>query len=236
MFSDLRATHLAATLVLVLSLVGCSSTPGGANSSRTAEIGEANAPSSKPKPISTAAPNVTSGQLTGTRTSATTPVNLTEEGAVDWAHWGSTTFTSKRTVKHLIGHWLVVGAGVPGYYTDDPRAVTFTDGDSPASATVRDGIYINGQSNGFLFDVPADTDTRTLTVHVGAFNSGATFRAHLSDHSAEDFVDTQKVCRGQSDQNYTLTYHAASPGEHLTVTWVREGGTGNVTLGGAALR
>jgi hypothetical protein len=40
---------------------------------------------------------------------------------------------------------------------------------------------------------------------------------------------------GQYDENYTLTYSAASAGQTLTVSWVMSSGTGNVTLDGAAL-
>src|SRR6202035_1196404 len=37
------------------------------------------------------------------------------------------------------------------------------------------------------------------------------------------------------DRNYTLTYTAASSGQHITISWVATSGTGNVTLNGAAL-
>ena len=40
---------------------------------------------------------------------------------------------------------------------------------------------------------------------------------------------------GAYDRNYTLAYNAASSGQTITVSWVMTGGTGNVTLNGAAL-
>jgi hypothetical protein len=208
--------------------------PGSASSTPTQDLAQGN--STPTATAGTAAPQSQTGKLTGSRDSLQSSVNLTAEGTLDWAHWGTTTMTSKRGVQHVIGNWSIVGSGPATYYKDDPRAVIFADGDTPMSAAVHDGIFVDGQSNGFTFDAPADTNPRTLTVHVGAFNSGATFRAHLSDNSAPDFIDVQNIWQGQSDQNYTVTYYAGSAAQKLTVSWVRDGGTGNVTLAGAALR
>ncbi len=176
-----------------------------------------------------------SGSLTGSGNSATTTANLTTEGPTDWAHWGTTSLTRMSGVTPQIGPWSIVGSGQAIYYVNDHRAVTFTNGTVPTAATVTDGIYVNGQ-NGFSFTAPAGTSAHTLTVHVGSFNSGGTLRAHLSDGSAADFVDTTSTVSGSNDRNYTLSYQAASAGQTLTISWVCNSATGNVTLNGAALR
>ena len=75
-----------------------------------------------------------------------------------------------------------------------------------------------------------------MTVHVGGWNSGGTLTAHLSDGSDADFTDVVATTSGQYDRNYSLTYNAASSGQILTVTWKMTSGTGNVTLGAAALQ
>ncbi len=176
-----------------------------------------------------------SGLLTGSGNSSNSTVDLTTEGPTDWAHWGTTSLTRKNGVTPQIGGWSIVGSGPAMYYTNDPRAVSFTDGTEPTTGEVYDGIFVNGQS-GFSFTVPAGTSAHTLTVHVGGYLSGGTLTAHLSDSSAADFVDNTPAVNGQYDRNYTLTYHAASAGKTMTVKWVRNSGIGNVTLNGAALK
>jgi len=175
------------------------------------------------------------GTLTGSGTSATATANLTAEGNSDWAHWGDGSLTRKSGVSPQVSDYTVVGSGTVFTYNNDPRALTWTDGTPTGSATNNNGIYINDLQNGFSFTVPADTGTRTLTVHVGGWMSGGTLTAHLSDLSAADYVDSTTPTGGQYDRNYTLTYKAASAGQTLTVSWVTTSGAGNVTLNGAAL-
>ena len=176
------------------------------------------------------------GVLTGSGTSAAATANLTAEGSSDWVHWGDSSLTRKTGVTPQIGNYTVVGSGAVLTYNNDPRALTWTDG-TPTSAggTDTNGIYINSLQNGFAFTAPADTGTRTLTVHVGGWMSGGTLTAHLSDLSEADFVDSTTPAAGQYDRNYTLTYSAGSAGQTLTISWVATSGTGNVTLNGAAL-
>jgi hypothetical protein len=114
--------------------------------------------------------------------------------------------------------------------------LSWTDG-TPTISSVNDtnGQSIAGMGNGFSFTAPADSSTRTLIVHVGGWNSGGTFSAQVSDSSAPDFVDTTAAVGGQYDRNYTLTYHAATAGQVLSVTWTMTSGAGNVTLSSAAL-
>src|SRR5262249_33440156 len=98
------------------------------------------------------------------------------------------------------------------------------------------GVFTEGVQKGFSITAPADTTARTLTVHVGGWNSSCTFTAHLSDGSAADFVDTTTTATGQFDRNSTLTYASALPGQVLTVTWTMASSAGNLTVNGAALR
>jgi hypothetical protein len=64
---------------------------------------------------------------------------------------------------------------------------------------------------------------------VGGWESGGTFRAHLGDGSAADYVNTTATASGNYYRTYTVTYRAASSGS-LTLTWVQASGTGNVTI------
>jgi len=176
------------------------------------------------------------GSLTGAGNSATIAFNLTSEGTTDWIHWGDPTLNRKSGVTAQISNYTIVGSGQPISYTNDLRPLSWTDGTPTASSSNNnDGLYINSLQNGFSFTVPADGNTRNLTVHVGGWLSGATLTAHLSDGSAADFVDSTLPTSGQYDRNYTLTYSAASAGQTLTISWVNTTGAGNVTLNGAAL-
>ncbi len=174
--------------------------------------------------------------LAGFGNSDASTVNLTQEGAADWVHWGVAGLNRKSGVSALISNYGVVGSGPVMSYTNDPRTLIWSDGTPTAGGSDNEGIYINSPQNGFSFTVPADSTIRTLTVHVGGWFSAGTFTAHLSDTSAPDYVDSTAPASGPYDRNYTLTYSAASVGQTLTITWVNTSIGGNVTLNGAALR
>ena len=178
---------------------------------------------------------VIGGNLSGSGNSATTTDNLTSEGTADWVHWGDTVLNRKSGVTPQIANYTVVGSGSVLSYSNDPRALSWTDGTPTAGGSNHNGIYINSLHNGFSFTAPADTNSRTLTVHVGGWLSGGTLTASLSDRSAAAYADSTTPASGQYDRNYALTYNAASTGQALTVTWVATSGGGNVTLNGAAL-
>jgi len=91
--------------------------------------------------------------------------------------------------------------------------------------------------------VPADQTPRKLTVFVGATNANGRLVARLSDNSASEFanVPVRKVGSRWSSV-YTLTYHAASPGQTLAVDWLQARGVASpgkavpgVSIQGAAL-
>jgi hypothetical protein len=175
------------------------------------------------------------GSLSGSGNSLTTAANLTTEGTTDWVHWGDASLTRKTGVPAQIGLYSVVGSGPVQSYTNDPRALSWTDGTPTASGSNNNGLYVNFSGNGFSFTVPADTNARKLIVHVGGWASGGTLTAHLSDTSAPDYTDTTAQASGQYDRNYTLTYSAASAGQTLTIKWVNSSNAGNVTINGVAL-
>ena len=181
-------------------------------------------------------PVTTGGTLTGSGNSNTGAVDLTGEGAADWVHWGETTLIRKTGVAAQISTYSPIGTTTVGVYGNDPRSLNWSDGTPTASGTNnKRGVFISGLQSGYYITLPADITTRTLTLHVGGWNSGAALNVHLSDGSAPDFVDTVAPVSGQYDRNYTLTYSAASAGQVLMVTWTMVSGAGNVTLSGAAL-
>ena len=104
-------------------------------------------------------------------------------------------------------------------------------------------MSVSGTGRGFRVTVPADQTPRKLTLFVGATNANGRLVARLSDNSASEFanVPVRKVGSRWSGA-YTLTYHAASPGQTLAVEWIQARGVASpgkavpgVSIQGAAL-
>ena len=176
--------------------------------------------------------------------SVTTPasVNLTTEGATDWAHWGltaATSFNHKNGVVQQISNYGILGSGTIQQFGNNTNAFTWTGGTPTATANTATGVYVIGLNNGFQITVPADTTSKTLKVYVGLWAAGGRFEANLSDGSAATFVDTSLVnSGGTSNRVYTINYQAGSAGQTLIIKWTADtvfNNWSNVTLQAAAL-
>ncbi len=181
------------------------------------------------------------GALIGSMVTPYGTQELTTLGGTDWAHWGLTSasdFNHKAGVSQQISNFSIVGAGLPGRYTNNDVGFTWTDGNPTPSATyTTTGVYIAGQNKGFRITAPADTSVRTLMVYVGLWSAQGRMVAQLSDGSAPDYTDTSlSNPTAFSPGVYTFVYSAASSGQTLTVTFTQNNATsGNVTLQAAAL-
>ena len=162
-----------------------------------------------------------SGAVAGGSTST---YNLTTLGTSDWAHWNGT-YIHKSSGGSQISNVTQVGGGNYGTFTDNNRNISWSDG-TPTGSGTNDHGYIwcnNVQNAGWSFTVPADTTSRTLNVLYGGPNPGSpvvTIRAHLSDNSAADFVNSTTITSTVPEQA-TITYHAASAGQTLTITLLK---------------
>jgi hypothetical protein len=162
-----------------------------------------------------------SGSLSGSVANAAGSYNLTTLGTSDWAHWNGT-FIHKASGGTQISNVTQIGGGTYGTWTEAARNITWTDG-TPTGSGTNDHAYIwcNGTANsGWTFTVPADTSSKTLHVIAGGpANASVKIAAHLSDGSAADYTDTQ-TSANLFTKEYTITYHAASASQTLTVTVV----------------
>jgi hypothetical protein len=181
------------------------------------------------------------GSLGGAVSTATGAVNLTALGTADWVQFGVGSvvpgIVRKAGGGSQISGYTIVGAGPARPYNDDLRSASWSDGTPTASSTNNvSGVYIDAVGNGYSITVPAGTGSRTVTMLVGGWSSGGTFRAHLGDNSAADYVNTTAAVSGSYYRIYTLTYAAAST-TTLTLTWVQSAGPSyaNVTLKAVAL-
>ena len=166
--------------------------------------------------------------------------NLTDQGTLDWAHWGLATaasFDHKAGVPPQISNYTVIGPATVFRFGANRLTFSWTDGTPTSSAINTDsGVYVSGLGRGFQIEAPADATSRTLRVYVGLWKSQAKMAAHLSDGSAPDYVDTSLVnADGTAVAIYTFTYRAASSGQKLTVTYTQNSSTGNVTMEAATL-
>ncbi len=184
------------------------------------------------------------GALAGTVANPPAQVNLTTEGAADWAHWGLTSPTSfdhKSGVGQSISDFTTLGSHPVMQYSNNYSRYSWSDGTPVLAANgTPTGVFIIGQNSGFRLTVPADTTPRRLKLYVGGYGMQANFQAWLSDYSAAAYTDSS-VSNVFDDAYavYTLDYAAAYAGESLIVQYradtLFDGDFGNVTLQAATL-
>jgi len=207
----------------------------------------------QPQPVQT---GVLGGGYTVLAVAST--VDLTDEGKIDWAHWGldlPTDVDRKMGGTNVLGDFGVIGLNTTGgplevqEFGDNFTGYSWTDGTPNASASNSGtGVYLGqpgsfagpGANSGFTLSVPADTSIRALKVYVGAYGCRMHFEAALSDGSAPAFVDESFANPGDGPNRvYTLTFAAASAGQRLIVRWwiaTLIDPAGNVTLQSAVVR
>jgi hypothetical protein len=183
------------------------------------------------------------GMLTGSRTASANTI-LSNEGTLDWAHWGLTVATSfnHKSGANLLSDALVVNAtNGKNRYITSPTTYTWVSGTPTASATsTPTGIFSDGTIS---FTAPADTTERILRVYGGCFNTPSMrVRATLSDNSASPYTDTglsSSLTESTTNAVWTMRYKAGSAGQLLTVDislTAGDGSLGNVALQAATLQ
>jgi hypothetical protein len=159
-------------------------------------------------------------------------VDLTAEGIVDWAHWGTsgiTSFDHKATGGRLIGN--AAGAEYP---LDTGIAYSWSDGTPTVATTTNTGVYANGGGRSFSLSVVAGTAPRTLRLYIGGNNGAdATLTAHLDDGSAPDATLVSAPAR--DDMTVDILFHSASENRQLRVTWAVTSTDGAISLQSATL-
>jgi hypothetical protein len=166
--------------------------------------------------------------LTGTYSdiSPSSSVNLTSLGASDWTHWG---YLGNPGFDHMSAGGSQVSSVSPFNsavfnQTNDVNTPLFSWNDGTPDGVVggtQNQIYAQTVGGGFQFTAPADLTQRILKIYVGMTGTtSGKLQAHLSDGSSPDYVDTGVTTAGPYREGiYTITYHAASPAQSLTVDW-----------------
>lgn len=164
------------------------------------------------------------GAISGSLWRPAGPVNLTDDGTLDWAHWGlssAMSFDHKTGVGQQISNLSVVGGSFVSQYGDNSFPYNWSDGTPTSSVTsTSTGVFVNGANNGFRITLPADTTTRTLKLYVGSWRAQGKIDVRLSDSTVEPYIN-QGVgsSDGTSNGVYTINFKANAPGQTLTVTY-----------------
>lgn len=220
---------LLSVCLLTSFLIGCSGTKSSETtaSSETTKVSE--------NATGTTAPAASGGSLTVTSEASEEAVDLTAVGTTDWARWDG--YDQKSSGGSKISDYTLLGTGTVENYDDDPRQISWSDGMPTESGSNNNGIYVDGNGNGFSIEVPAGTTAQTLKLYVGGWKSSGMLIAHLSDGSAADFTETTEQAEDCFNRVYTLSFKAASEGQKLNVKWLQSSsGEGNVSLQAAALQ
>ena len=171
---------------------------------------------------------------------AGTNINLSVEGALDWAHWGflsATDFNHNSNVVQQISNVTLLGTGTVQRYTNLLHGYTWTNGTpTPGATNTTTAFRLTGLSNGFQISVPADPTRKRLNVYAGVFAATGRMQAALSDGSAANYVDTSLSNPADaSNAVYMINFAAASTGQVLTVQFVADA-VFNETLGGVTFQ
>ncbi len=169
-------------------------------------------------------------------------VDLSDEGTIDWVHWGyavATDIDRRADGAQQIGNFTLIGKEPAVFYGDNLVGFSWSDGLPPRSDSngpSTTGVYVTKVGNGFQLTLAAELETRHLRLYLGGFHGRAQLVATLSG-SVTATDSSHGNPSGKFDVIVDLTYIAARPGQTLTVTWKLLSGdkVANVTLQAATL-
>jgi hypothetical protein len=163
---------------------------------------------------------ITAYTLTGSVVlNPTGPANLTTLGTTDWIAFGYSSTTSvdrKSSGGSVLG--AISGVTSPSHNNQGSTGLTWTDG-TPDGSVTDELYYAYSDGESIEFTAPAGLTPHTLYVYVGQYNCPTSFTAHLSDGSSPDYTSAASTGGGWNAAVFVLTYHAASNGQTLTISF-----------------
>ncbi len=181
-------------------------------------------------------------------------LNLSTEGTKDWftcngqvqngANIAATSLHRK-----ILGGWIassfcwIIESGTQFTQAAAMTVSTTTGDDTNAALTTYNtdvGVYkASGTGEGFCFQVPASTVSKTLRIYCSLFSGVMTLKVRLSDGSAADATDTVTATAGhQATVQWNVVFQSAHDGAWLTIEvylTTNSGSTPNVKFQGATL-
>lgn len=147
---------------------------------------------------------------------------LSNEGTIDWAHWG---LNNVGSFDHRSGGTSISDATASGPASAVVGAAvtsSWTGGTPDGSATRSDTGIAVGAPDKFSFTIAADTTMHTAHLYVSGHAAKGKVSIALSDNSAMPYTNDQFVSGGDWYGRYTIMFKAASPGQTLNLTWADE--------------
>jgi hypothetical protein len=157
--------------------------------------------------------------------SSATPVNLSAEGDLDWAHYGSfgaLDYDHKAGVTEQIGNPTHTGPILQ--FTGSAALCSWVDGTVDQAMTIDSGNFIYNTGSAYQWNIPASTTPVVLHLYLSTYLGGGDLTFTLSDASAPAVVTS--IPAGTA-QRVSVTFAANSAAQTLTVDYVVPSGSGN---------
>lgn len=190
----------------------------------------------------------TGGSIVLTSATPSPTVNLTQTGKLDWIRSGNTVNDlgdRKKSGLPIISYNQLQKSPIV-IMNDSQVDFSWTDGTKEAAVnSSRYGyVYIparidnNIPAYGWQIIVPADTKERVLKIYTSIWSAKASYKAFLSDNSANIVIDSIESKDSSLYREYTIRYKAKSSSQYLYVrsmTDIKHHPSGNNTLLAATL-
>ncbi|WP_436519728.1 hypothetical protein [Actinoplanes sp. HUAS TT8] len=237
---------LVGVLVVVLVGVAAMVSRSSGHSEADPVIGAVTDPTLDQVPIPLPSPSVSTSpaainSITIEQGAVPDTVDLSDEGRLDWVHWGEDgTYSLERDAK---GGFAIL-EGTPSAprqrHTLSPERFTWTGG-TPATGNdgTDSGIRTCGAGNGFTLSAPATTEPRKLRLYVGVSGAQGLLKLKLTTGdlvTGEETVTDRIVQRGtaMTTARYSISYRATRPGK-ISIEWITEKSF-DADCGGVALQ
>jgi hypothetical protein len=215
---------LVVVLVGVVALIARSGDPSDTDP-RAGAVAE---PTTEEMPIPLPSPSVSTSPapvnaITVEEGSPPDTVNLSDEGKIDWVHWGEDgTYSLERDAKG--GFAILEGTpDAPRHrHTLSPERFRWTGG-APAAGSdgTTSGIRTCGAGNGFTLTAPATPQPRKLRLYVGVAGGQGLLRLKLT--TGGETITSRIVQHSSSlaTSRYTISYRSTRPGK-ISIEWITE--------------
>jgi hypothetical protein len=150
-------------------------------------------------------------------------VNLSNEGARDWAHWGlakAEDYNHKAGVTSQLLDFKPIGAAAPAFKLGGPITFSWNDGMPTAQATTTNGVTWKGLDEGFELVTSAAYEERRVRLYVGITGGGAVLSATLSDPRASSPLEERisSPAGAWNLQLFSVEYGVAAEDTQLSIT------------------
>lgn len=150
-------------------------------------------------------------------------VDLSNEGTIDWVHWGEGgTYSLERDTK---GNFAIL-EGTPSAprqrHTLSPERFSWTGGTPAASDDgTNSGIRTCGAGNGFTLSAPATPEPRRLRLYLGVSGARGKLTLKLTTGGETVTSDLTEQDDKMTTAKVAISYRSTKPGK-ISIEWITE--------------